>query len=109
MLRKEIAWLRGEIKTPPFSAKARSEAGRLIGLLQEGQNLSMPHSRPMPSIGRRCHELRVVDESVIWRIFYRIDSEVVLVLGVHSKKTNKTPDSVIKECKNQLRIYDKNK
>jgi len=50
-----------------------------------------------------------MDESVTWRIFYRIDAEVVLVLGVHPKKTNKTPDSVIKECKNQLRIYDKNK
>jgi phage-related protein len=77
MLRKDTVWLKGEIKTPPFSAKARSEAGRLIGLLQEGQSLPMPHSRPMPAIGRRCHELRIMDENVTWRIFYRVDAEVV--------------------------------
>lgn len=59
---KPLVWLRGEVKTPPFSAAARLEAGTLLRRLQGGEKLSMPHSRPMPAIGPRCQELRVVDE-----------------------------------------------
>jgi hypothetical protein len=47
-------WLKGEIKTPPFSATARSEAGFLLRRLQQGEGLSLPHSRPMPGIGARA-------------------------------------------------------
>jgi phage-related protein len=49
------------------------EVGVLLRRLQRGESLGMPHSRPMPSVGRRCHELRIVDEAVIWRVMYRID------------------------------------
>ena len=49
---KPLVWLRGEVKTPPFSAAARLEAGTLLRRLQGGEKLSMPHSRPMPVIGR---------------------------------------------------------
>jgi len=65
---KPLVWLHGEIKTPPFSAAARLEAGVLLRLLQRGERLAMPASRPMPAIGPRCHELRIVDENVTWRI-----------------------------------------
>jgi hypothetical protein len=47
---KPVIWLHGEIKTPPFSAEARTEAGVLIRMLQDGINLGMPQSRPIPSI-----------------------------------------------------------
>ena len=57
--RKPLVWLEGEIKTPPFSAAGRVEAGTLLRQLQEGKSLGLPHSRPMPSIGPRCHELRI--------------------------------------------------
>lgn len=60
---KPLAWLHGEVKTPPFSARARAEAGYLLRLLQEGERLGLPESRPMPRIGSNCHELRVVDEN----------------------------------------------
>jgi phage-related protein len=59
---KPLVWLEGEIKTPPFSQAARMEAGYLLRKLQQGETLEMPHSRPMPSIGSRCHELRINDE-----------------------------------------------
>ncbi len=39
----------------------------LLRDLQEGESLGMPHSRPMPGIGPRCHELRVNDENKTWR------------------------------------------
>ena len=50
-LRKPLVWLRGRVKTPPFSVGARLEAGLLLRRLQRGDALSLPHSRPMPSIG----------------------------------------------------------
>jgi phage-related protein len=68
---KPLVWLHGEIKTPPFSEAARIEAGYLLRMLQKGQALAMPHARPMPVVGARCHELRVRDANVDWRIVYR--------------------------------------
>jgi hypothetical protein len=59
---KPLVWLRGEIKSPPFSAAARVEAGMLLRRVQGGESLGMPHARPMPTIGARCYELRVRDE-----------------------------------------------
>ena len=105
-VRKPVAWLRGEIKSPPFTAEARVEAGELLSRLQRGEVLKMPHSRPMPSIGRRCHELRVKDAGAEWRIMYRVDSDAVLVLEVFPKKTRGTPVSVIQNCRRRLREYD---
>jgi phage-related protein len=103
---KPIRWLRGEVKTPPFSPEARREAGRLLRDLQAGESLGMPHSRPMPSIGPRCHELRVRDGDQNWRIFYRIDTDAILVMNVLSKTTTKTPKRVIDDCRRRLVRYD---
>jgi len=47
---KPLVWLRGEVKTPPFSARATAEAGYLLRLLQEGERVALPQSRPMPVI-----------------------------------------------------------
>lgn len=103
---KPLAWLHGEIRTPPFSHAARLEAGSLLRVLQRGDKLSMPHSRPMPSIGPRCHELRIVDERVDWRIVYRVDFDAIVIIEVFEKKTRKTPQSVIDVCRRRLADYD---
>ncbi len=103
---KPLAWLHGEVKTPPFSKEARLEAGFLLRRLQAGEKLSLPWSRPMPSIGPRCHELRIVDESLNWRIIYRIDEDAILIVEVFRKQTQQTPKSVIETCKRRLRQYD---
>ena len=103
---KPLVWMHGEVKTPPFSKLARLQAGFLLRLLQRGEKIAMPHSRPMPSIGRRCHELRVADEKVSWRIVYRIDEDAIVILEVFSKKTGKTPKSIIDICRTRLREYD---
>jgi phage-related protein len=94
------------VRTPPFSKNARVEVGKLLGGLQRGDMLSFPHSRPMPSIGKHCHELRVVDTGASWRIVYRIDSDAVVVLAVFRKTTRTTPNRVIADCKRRLRAYD---
>lgn len=103
---KPLVWLRGEVKTPPFSAEARREAGFLLRMLQRGEKLSMPRSRPMPSIGPRCHELRIPDKDQSWRIPYRTDEDVILILHVFSKKSGRTPKAVIATCKDVLKRYD---
>lgn len=103
---KPLVWLKGEVKTPPFSQVARIEAGFLLRRLQRGESISLPHSRPMPSIGARCHELRINDEHVTWRIVYRIDADAIVILEVFQKTTAKTPKQVIETCRRRLRAYD---
>ena len=103
---KPLVWLKGEVKTPPFSHAARLEAGYLLRLLQEGESLGLPHSRPMPVIGARCHELRINDESGTFRIIYRADVDAVVILDV-VKKTEQTPQSVVETCRRRLRDYDR--
>ena len=105
---KPLLLLGGEIKSPPFSEEARRKAGFLLRMLQRGELVSMPVSRPMPSIGSRCHELRVIDAEVkvTWRIVYRLDPDCVVIADVFPKKTSKTPDEVIWRCKARLRRYD---
>ena len=103
---KPLVWLHGEISTPPFSKAARVEAGYLLRMLQKGETLPMPHSRPMPGIGARCHELRIVDETVTWRIIYRMDADAIVLLEVFEKKAKETPRRVIDVCKERIRDYE---
>ncbi|MDQ5849490.1 MAG: type II toxin-antitoxin system RelE/ParE family toxin [Pseudomonadota bacterium] len=103
---KPLVWLCGQIKTPPMSREARIEAGYLLRRLQRGEKLSMPHSRPMPTVGGRCHELRVGDASITWRIVYRIDSDAIVVAEVFGKKSRTTPHRVIENCRKRLKEYD---
>jgi phage-related protein len=104
---RPLAWLRGEIKTPPFSKEARIEAGLLLRRLQRGEQLSLPHSRSMPSIGARCHELRIPDAGHSWRIIYRTDPDAVVIVDVLEKKSQRTPPQVIENSKRRLREYDR--
>lgn len=103
---KPLVWLHGEVKTPPFTRDARIEAGTLLRRLQHGESPGMPHSRAMPSIGSRCHELRIRDENLNWRIVYRIDSDAIIIAEVFAKKTGATPKKVIGTCKARLSAYD---
>src|SRR5579862_1381250 len=104
---KELVWLHGDVKSPPFSSTARIETGFLLRRLQQGELLSLPHSRPMSGIGARCHELRVQDEDQTWRIVYRIDEDAILILDVFSKKTAATPQKVIDACQRRMALYDR--
>lgn len=106
MTDKVLFILRGEIKTPPLSEAARREAGRLLRRVQRGVPVLMPHSRPMPSIGPHCHELRIQDAQQSWRIVYRIDADAVVVVDVFSKKTEQTAGQIIKRCQQRLARYD---
>ena len=78
----------------------------MLRLLQRGDPVGMPHSRPMPVIGARCHELRIIDANKTWRIIYRIDKDAIVIADVFEKKTQQTPKRVIEACKRRLRDYD---
>jgi phage-related protein len=104
---KPLVWLEGEVKSPPFSKEARIQAGILLRRLQRGEKIPMPDSRPMPSIDKNCHELRIDDETVIWRIIYKIDAEAIVILEVFKKKSQKTPLPVINNCKRRLKFFYK--
>lgn len=105
---KPVVWLKGEVRTPPFSPDARIEAGFLLRQLQQGECLGLPHSRPMPSIGNHCHELRIRDSGQNWRIIYRIDDDAIVIVEVFAKTTRTTPKTIIETCRKRLKVYDSN-
>jgi phage-related protein len=106
---KPLAWISGELKTPPMSGEARIEGGVLLRRLQRGEVLSMPESRPMPIIGPRCHELRIDDvvQKKEWRIIYYVGRLAIAVLEVFPKDTRTTPDDVIRSCRRRLAEFRK--
>lgn len=104
---KPLVWLHGEVKTPPFSRAARIQAGFLLRRLQNGDSVEMPWSRPMPGIGARCHELRVDDGGVTWRLIYHVAADAIVILDVFQKKTRATPQRVLDVAKKRLREYER--
>ena len=75
--------------------------------LQLGDSLSLPASRPMPSIAAAVHELRIKDAAAEWRIVYRIDADAIVIAEVFPKKTRATPQAVISTCQQRLQTYDR--
>lgn len=102
---KPIVWLKGEVKSPPFSGAARLEAGLLLRRLQRGDAVGMPHSRPMPSVGAQCHELRIPDREQSWRIVYHVADGAIAILEVFSKKTRSTPAQTVLVCQKRLAAF----
>ena len=49
--RKPIFWLGSEIKTPPFSEKARQEVGFLLGRVQEEDKMNSAQSKRLKNAG----------------------------------------------------------
>ncbi len=81
--RREIDALPEEVRGDLADALARLD----IGLM-----LSMPLSRPMPSIGRGVHELRLRDRSGAYRVVYALVRRgTVHVLHAFKKTTRDTP------------------
>ena len=64
----------------------------------------MPLSRPMPSVGKGVHELRVKDRSGQYRVFYytKLKNDI-LVFHFFKKKTQATPKKEIDLAKRRLK------
>lgn len=79
----------------------------MLRRLQRGESLGLPHSRPMPALGAACHELRIVDRSVTWRIMYHVAADAIVILDVFAKKTAATPKTIIAECRRRLAEFQR--
>lgn len=90
---------------PPFSDRAKEECAQLLRQLQRGEMLGMPQSRPMKEIATGCHELRVRDKNVNWRLMYYMDERCIVILKIFPKKTRKTPEDVKDVCQKRLRNF----
>lgn len=91
-------------KVRDFPEPIRKEIGYLLYQLQIGDLLSMPHSRPMPSIAPGCNELRVKGKDGSYRIFYLLKlKNRILVFHAFQKKTQKTPKQEIEIGKRNLK------
>ena len=103
---KPVVIFRADVPDPKMDVPTAEAINDLLRRLRSGEKLSLPHSRPMPSIGRRCHELRLSESNGIWRVFYRIDPDSIVVVHVLWKTTQQTPKSDINLCKSRFKQYD---
>jgi phage-related protein len=87
---KEVEFLGDSLKViSGFPKDARQNAGRQLTKVQNGD---LPDSyRPMPEVGKGVEEIRVRDESGIYRVMYTARlADAVYVLHAFQKKTMQT-------------------
>lgn len=94
---KEIKW---NSKARQFvrllDVETRREIGTLLMLIQSGQTLSEPQSKPMKSIHRNAHELRLKDRLGTYRVIYILNiGNIVFIPHAFTKKSQKTPTKEI--------------
>jgi phage-related protein len=87
-----------------FPEEIRGDLADALARLNEGLTLSMPLSRPMPSIGPGVHELRFRDRAGIYRVIYVLlgDGSIYLI-HAFTKKTSQTPKQNIDLAKKRLK------
>ncbi len=87
-----------------FPEDVRQELGKAIYDLQKGEVLTMPLSRPMPSIKPGAAELQIRGRAGIYRAFYYSRSpRGILVFHAFVKKTRATPMRVLDLGKKRLK------
>lgn len=93
--RREIERLPDEVRGDLADALARLDAGL---------RLSMPLSRPMPSIGRSVHELRMKDRSGHYRVIYALVARgTTHVLHAFKETTQSTQQRSIERVRKRLK------
>ena len=87
-----------------FPDEIREDLADLLARLDTGLKLSMPLSRPMPSIASGVHELRLKDRNGIYRVIYIfLDAGNIWLVHAFVKKDQKTPQHNIELAKKRLR------
>jgi phage-related protein len=86
-----------------FPEEIRGDLADALARLDAGQALSMPLSRPMPSIGRGVHELRLKDRTGAYRVVYAVVATgTIYLLHGFRKKTGATPKRNIEIARKRL-------
>jgi len=87
-----------------FPEEIRGELADAIARLERGHMLSVPLSRPMPSIGKGVHELRFRDRAGIYRVVYFLAGQGnIWLLHGFVKKSQQTPTHNIEIAKRRLK------
>lgn len=78
--------------------------GKAIFDLQRGHSLGMPLSRPMPQVAVGVEEIRIRDETGIYRTFYfKKSRRGILIPHAFVKKTTTTPRHEIEIARKRLK------
>ena len=103
-MKPAVFHLRARAAIRDFPEGVRRELGKVIFDLQKGEKISMPLSRPMPSVAAGVEELRVKDHSGAYRVFYYLRlTDSVLIFHAFAKKTRKTPTREIALARKRLK------
>ena len=87
-----------------FPEEIREDLVDMLARLDMGIMLSMPISRPMPSIGRSVHELRLRDRSGIYRVIYVLVRQGdIWLIHAFQKKSQQTPAQSIELAKRRIK------
>ena len=87
-----------------FPKEIREDLADMLARLDVGIMLSMPVSRPMPSIGRSVHELRLRDRSGIYRVIYVLMRQGdIWLVHAFQKKSQQTPSQNIELAKRRIK------
>ena len=99
---KEVKWnLRAKEFVRSLDDETKREIGALLMIIQSGQRLSEPQSKPMRSIHQNAHELRIKDRKGAYRVIYVLNiGDKIFIPHAFTKKTQKTP---IKEIELSIR------
>ena len=89
-----------------FPSDVLFRAKEAFAFLECGELLSMPLSRPMPSVWAGCHELRISDRHGTYRIFYvLVIKGTIFVSHCFHKKTQRAPFSDIVLAKRRIKEF----
>ncbi len=87
-----------------FPREVRDRLGKVLYLLQSGEQPGMPLSRPMPSVAPGVSELRLHSGDGQFRAFYfTASAQGILVFHAFAKKTRQTPPVEIQTGRRRLK------
>jgi len=100
---KEIEFLGDSLKTiASFPRNARQAAGRQLAKVQNGN--PPDDFKPMPDIGKGVEEIRVRDQSGIYRVIYTARlADAVYVLHAFQKKTMQTSNQDVEIARKRFK------
>ena len=87
---------------------ARQDAGYQLDKVQRG--LQPDDSKPMPTIGKGVEEIRIRDDSGIYRVIYTARfADAVFVLHAFEKKTQRTSQRDIEVAKTRFKAMKRDR
>ena len=87
-----------------FPREVRRELGKAIYDLQRGETLSMPLSKPLPSLAPGAAELRIRDRQGIYRtLYYTRSVKGILIFHAFVKKSRAIPQHELHLARKRLK------